>query len=101
MEKILVDEVAPVQVIPSLEYAIELVPSPTATHIIPFHATYRPLVEKIDVDEVAPVQVVPSLEYAIELVALPTATHIVPFHATPNAKLEKVDVPNPVQLIPL
>ena len=58
MEKI--DVPNPVQVVPSLEYAILLVvPSPTATHIVPFHATPFPM-EKIDAPN--PVQVIPSLE---------------------------------------
>jgi hypothetical protein len=43
-----------------------VVPSPTATHLIPFHATPRPIVEKILVPN--PVQLIPSLEYAMVFV---------------------------------
>ena len=50
---------------PSLEYAIEFVPRPTATHLVPFHATSSPLFKKI-VFKVTPVQMSPSLEYVIE-----------------------------------
>ena len=62
----------PTQVIPLLEYAILLFPSPTATHLVPFHATPRPETEKmflldscvpdISLKVVAPVHVSPSLE---------------------------------------
>jgi hypothetical protein len=38
-------------------------PVPTATHLIPFHATPRPADEKIVNNN--PVHVIPSLEYAI------------------------------------
>ena len=87
-----------------------MVPSPTATHIIPFHATPFPAREKIDVPN--PVQVVPLLEYAILFVPPPTATvlfvgNMIVFgraelYATPYPVKEKKDVDpeTPLQVIP-
>ena len=56
----------PVQLIPLIEYAIEFVPAPNVTHLVPFHVTPIPCVENILVP--IPVQVIPSYEYAIEFV---------------------------------
>ena len=77
--------------IPSFEYAIELPPFPTATHLLKaeLQATPIPMNEKIDVDPVAPFQLIPSFEYTIELPPFPTATVIVPFEATPKPNDEK------------
>jgi hypothetical protein len=97
--KILFAPVIPVHVMPSLEYAIEFVPEPTATHRVPYHATPFPFVEKIVTP--LPVQENPSFEYAIEFVPEPTATHRVPDHATPFPCVEKIAVPViPVHDIP-
>ena len=65
------------------------VPSPTATNIVPFHATPRPAFVKIVDFEVSfpvttPVHVLPSVECAIVCsIPSPTATQIDPFHAAP------------------
>ena len=58
------------------------VPPPTATNIVPFHATPRPAVKIVFPN---PVHLIPSKECAIVFAdPSPTATHIVPFHATPR-----------------
>jgi hypothetical protein len=63
------------QVIPSYEYAIELVELvPTAIQNVPFQYTSFPDDEKTD--EPNPYQLIPSYEYAIVFVPLPTAIHI-------------------------
>jgi hypothetical protein len=63
----------PVHVIPSCEYAMVLVPEPTATQKEPVQQTLLPCVEKT-VAETA-VHALPSAEYAMEFVPAPTATH--------------------------
>ena len=94
----------PTQEIPSFEYAIVLfVPSPTATHLFPFHAIPLPIV--FNTSELvlgAAVQVIPSLEYPIVFVPCPTATHLLPFHATliPVLVPVKTVTPRPVQKMP-
>ena len=50
----------PVQVMPSVEYAIVLVPEPTAVHLNPLQFTARPDNEKVVVPK--PDQVMPSVE---------------------------------------
>ena len=91
----------PVQVIPSDDVAMEfVVPSPPATHWVPFQAMHRPLVENMEVEPDTAVQLIPLLEYAIVLVPDPTATHLVPFHATPLQNVEKIEVPRPVHVFP-
>jgi hypothetical protein len=68
VEKMLVP--SPVHVTPlSVDVAIELVPSPTATHRPPLNATPFPLFEKMD--DPLPVQERPVEETAILLVPLP------------------------------
>jgi hypothetical protein len=57
-------EVDPVHVIPSEEYASWFVPSPPATHLVPFHASAIQLVDKTPFPEAEAVQVIPSDEYA-------------------------------------
>ena len=72
----------PVHVIPSEEYAMELVPVPTATNRDPFHATPLPVVNMLV--PVTPVQVIPSVDQAIELSPpVPTATNFAPFQTIP------------------
>ena len=72
----------PSHVLSSVEYAMVFIPSPpTATNLVPFHATPRPAFIKIFFP--APVHVLPSVECAIVFAPSPTATHIDPFHAIP------------------
>ena len=58
-------------------------PRPTATHILPFHATDLASTENMDLPDI-PVHVIPpSSENARECVRpFPAATHRSPFHAT-------------------
>ena len=53
---------SPLQLIPSAEYAIVLVPFPTAIHNLPLYATELPAVENMDVELVAADHVIPSPE---------------------------------------
>ena len=78
---------------------MEFVPSPTATHRVPFQATPLPAVKML-VLPVTGVHVIPSDEYAMVFVPEPTATHRVPFQATPLPAVEKILLPNPVHVIP-
>ena len=73
-------------------------PTPPATHRVPFQATSYPAVENIEVPK--PVQLIPSTECAIVLVPLPTATHLIPFQTALNPSVENIEVPKPVQVIP-
>ena len=59
-------DVIPVQIIPSGDVAILVVPQPVATHKDPFHAT--PLPPVAENGDVLPVQVIPSGDVAIVFV---------------------------------
>jgi hypothetical protein len=88
-----IDAPSPVHVMPSVEYAIVVVPSPTATHLLncALYTTLRPTLVKVDVP--SPVHVIPSVEYAIVFVPPPSATHLLScaLYATPYPILLKID----------
>ena len=80
--KIPLPEAELIQLIPSYEYAILLVPAPPATQIDPLNVIELQVVVKIAFPEVDTVQVSPLfVEYAITLVPAPPATQIEPLVA--------------------
>ena len=90
-----------VQVIPSGECITELVPSPTATNLVPFQQIPLPCAEKLPAPAAVDTQVIPSFEYATAFPPPPTATNLAPDQATPFPEEPKTPTPNPVQVTPL
>lgn len=70
----------PVQSVPFIEYASELVPEPPATQYPLFQHIEVPASVKILFPR--PVQFIPSVDVAIVFTPGPTAIHNEPFHAT-------------------
>ena len=91
----------PVQVIPSYEYAIELVPPPPATQIDPLNPIALHKTVNIALPEVDGVQVIPLfLEYTRVLVPEPPATIKDPLTVIQFHDVENIVEPVSVHLIP-
>ena len=98
-EKILLLNVTPVQLRPSIDVAILYVPEPEATHKFePLYTTPIPI-EKILLLPVTPVQLIPSGDVATLNVPLPTVTHkFEPLYAAARPIVKILDLT--IQLTP-
>jgi hypothetical protein len=102
-ENVNIEVPLPVQLIPSVDVAIEFVPPPTATHIEPFHATPYPALENDGyVVGARFTHEIPSVDVDIVFVPEPPATNRdnCGLHAAPYPIVGIAVPPLPVHTIP-